>query len=294
ITIIKYYFMANLSTIKTSLIITVFNRVHLLRKSLISLKNQSIKPGELIISDDGSSEDIASGIFDIVKEFDFPVNLVRQEKEGFRLAKCRNNAVKFSTGDLLIFLDQDIIHTDDFIKTFIENRKKNRFVTSYPIRLTEKQSEEFTEEIIANGEFLSLVKSQQLNKIKKQFLKDYISFVGHKFRLVKQKPKLRGGVCAINREDYYAVNGYDENFVGWGNEDDDIRKRLYSYGVSGYNPFFVEFPLHLYHEPFHNNGERVNTIYSAVRSTEIAKGNYYCEDGISKTNLDELIITQLN
>jgi glycosyltransferase involved in cell wall biosynthesis len=286
--------MTNINTIKTTLIITVFNRINLLRKSLISLKNQSLQPDELIISDDGSTEDISSGILDIVRVFDFPVKLVSQKKEGFRLAKCRNNAVKVSNGDLLIFLDQDIIHTNNFLKTFIENQKNKRFVTSYPIRLTKEQSEKLTEEIIAQNELLSFIKSPQLNKIKKQFIKDYISFVGYKIKLVKQKPKLRGGVCAINKEDYISVNGYDEKFIGWGNEDDDIRKRLYSFGVSGYNPFYGEFPLHLYHEPFHNNGERVNIKYSSVRSAEIAKGNYYCENGISKTNLDELKITQLN
>ena len=286
--------MTNSNSTKTTLIITVYNRIHLLRKSLISLKKQSNLPDELIISDDGSSEDIASGISDIIKQFNFPVKLVRQEKQGFRLAKCRNNAVKISTGDFLIFLDQDIIHTENYIKTFLENKKEKRFVTSYPIRLTEKQSEKITEEIIDSGEYLFIINAQQLNKIKKQFIKDYVSYIGHKLYLVKQKPKLRGGVCAINRNDYFAVNGYDEKFIGWGNEDDDIRKRLYSFGVSGYNPFYLEFPLHLYHEPFHNSGERVNINYSSVRSTEIAKGNYYCKNGISKTNLDELVVTQLH
>lgn len=286
--------MTNLNSTKTSLIITVYNRVHLLRKSLISLKKQSTLPEEIIISDDGSTEDIASGIADIIKQFNFPIKIVRQEKQGFRLAKCRNNAVKISTGDFLIFLDQDIIHTENFIKTFVVNKKEKRFVTSYPIRLTEKQSENITEDIIDQGDYLFVLKAHQLNKIKKQFIKDYVSYIGHKLYMVKQKPKLRGGVCAINRDDYYAVNGYDEKFIGWGNEDDDIRKRLYKLGVSGFNPFYNEYPLHLYHEPFHISGERVNAEYSNNRSKQISSGNYFCENGISKTNLDELEITQLN
>lgn len=279
--------------IKVSLIITVYNRVKLLRKSLISLKNQSTLPDELIISDDGSSEDIVSGISDIIKQFNFPVKLVRQEKEGFRLAKCRNNAVKISTGDFLIFLDQDIIHTENFIKIFLENKKEKRFVTSYPIRLTEKQSEKITEGIIDSGEYLFIINDQQLNKIKKQFIKDYVSYIGHKLYLVKQKPKLRGGVCAINRNDYFAVNGYDEKFIGWGNEDDDIRKRLYKLGVSGFNPFYSEYPLHLYHEPFHDSGKRVNAEYSNNRSKQISFGNYFCEYGINQTDTEQLKITEL-
>lgn len=279
---------------KVSIIITIYNRVHLLRKSLISLSKQSTQPDELIISDDGSSENIKDGISDIISQFNFPVKMVKQEKNGFRLAQCRNNAVLNSSGDFLIFIDQDIIHTKDFIKTFVENRKHKRFITSYPIRLTKEQSELITEDSIKQESYDYVINDFQRKKIKSQFVKDYISFLGHKFYLVKQKPKLRGGVCAINRDDYFAVNGYDENFIGWGNEDDDIRKRLYRFGVSGFNPFYNEFPLHLYHEPFHDSGERVNAEYVKKQSNEIAKGNFYCLNGISNTNREKLIITDLN
>ncbi len=111
--------------IKTSLIITVFNRSNLIRKALLSLQNQSVKPNELILSDDGSTEDIISSISDIVGKFDFPVKYVRQENKGFRLAKTRNNGVRNSNGDLIIFLDQDLIHTKNLIETFIWNTDGN-------------------------------------------------------------------------------------------------------------------------------------------------------------------------
>ena len=40
------------------------------------------------------------------------------------------------------------------------------------------------------------------------------------------KPKLIGNNVGIWRSDFERVNGYDENFEGWGCEDDDLRFRL--------------------------------------------------------------------
>jgi len=279
---------------RISVIITVYNRANLLRKCLISLLHQSVQPDEIIISDDGSSEDILEEISGIVSNFKIPIKFIKQEHNGFRLAKCRNNGVKISSGNLLIFLDQDIICTKDLLKTFINNRKENRFLTGYPIRLTKVQSEKISEKLINDFCYMEIITESQKHKIKKQFMKDFLSFLGLKLKLVKQKPKLRGGVCAINRQDYYLVNGYDEKFEGWGNEDDNIRKRLYKSGTSGFNPFFNQFPLHLYHEPFHKSGNRVNEEYSRKSAAQINNGEFYCQKGIDSLQEENLEIIKVN
>ncbi|GAB4131547.1 MAG: glycosyltransferase [Ignavibacteriales bacterium] len=281
--------MKKIDSIKTSLIITVYNRVHLLRKSLISLSKQSILPDELIISDDGSDEDIISGINDIVEKLDFPIKYVSQPNRGFRLSKVRNNGVRISAGELLIFLDQDIIYTKDFLMTFVENMREGLFLTAYPIRLDETQSRMISESVISDYDFLRYIKHFQINKIRKQYLKDLFSYLGAKIGVVQQKPKLRGGVCAINRKDYFLVNGYDEMFQGWGNEDDDIRKRLYNAGVKGFNPFIKDFPLHLYHELFHKNGLRVNQSYVDSKKQILKSGYFKCEYGIMNPLIEDEI-----
>ncbi len=277
--------------VKVSLIITVYNRSHLFRKALLSLKNQSVQPDELIISDDGSDEDIVGNTKDIINSFSFPVKYVSQKKQGFRLAKCRNNGVLNSTGDLLIFFDQDIIHTPNFLKVFVENCKPGYFITSYPIRLTENQSNQITEEVVRLNNFKTVSTLQQRNKVRKQFLKDRISTILYNLNIEKNKPKLRGSGHAINREDYFAVNGFDENFNAWGSEDDDIRRRLNKHGVGGINPFCSEYSLHLYHEPFHTNGKRENREYNDKRRQEIAEGDYVCKYGIGNPLDDEELKT---
>ena len=284
--------------IKTSLIITVYNRVNLIRKALLSLQNQAVKPDELIIADDGSDESIISNIKDIVKEFSFPVKYVRQENKGFRLAKTRNNGVRNASGDLLIFLDQDLIHTNNLIKTFIENSKEKRFITGMPIWLSEEKSIAITEDKIINNTFNNSISDEEKEAIKNQFNKDRRYYYLHKFKLTDQ-PRLRGGVCAINRKDFELINGYDEKFIGWGAEDDDIGKRLYKIGVEGFNPFSSEYAIHLFHEKaaIENKGvkEQANYTYYQKKKKEIKNGKFRTEFGLDNPfDDDSYTVIELN
>jgi GT2 family glycosyltransferase len=61
------------------------------------------------------------------------------------------------------------------------------------------------------------------------------------------KPKLFGGNIGISRADYEAVNGYDENFEGWGCEDDDLRLRLRQAGVRVHSILRWTRTYHLWH-----------------------------------------------
>ncbi len=284
--------------IKTSVIITVYNRSHLLRKALLSLKNQSVKPDELVLSDDGSEEDVVSDIIDIVKGFDFPVKYVKQINKGFRLAKCRNNGVRNSKGDLLIFMDQDIVQTKNLFKSFIDNRKEKRFLTSGRVFLSEEQSNQITEQKIIDGNFYSVIEQLQKEDVAKLYKKDRIYYLLHKFNL-KDKPSLRGYYHAINRADYIAVNGYDEKYIGWGAEDDDICRRLYKFGVEGFNPTLDEYPIHLFHErataPNTTLKDQANYNYHIEKLKDIKAGNYRTEYGFDNPfDEDTFTVTELN
>ena len=41
-----------------------------------------------------------------------------------------------------------------------------------------------------------------------------------------RKPKVYGRNISVDRDLFYAVNGFDENFDGFGREDSDLRNRL--------------------------------------------------------------------
>ncbi|KAJ8726464.1 hypothetical protein PYW07_001162 [Mythimna separata] len=47
-----------------------------------------------------------------------------------------------------------------------------------------------------------------------------------KFRFMLPYDSLLGGVAALKSEQYVAINGYSNRFLGWGGEDDDFQRRL--------------------------------------------------------------------
>lgn len=279
--------------IKVSVIVIVYNRLDLLRKSLLSLNAQSYLPNEVIVTDDGSDEDILGVLKNLSGKVKYKIKYVYQENKGFRAAKARNNGARLAENDLLVFYDQDIIGTENYLKTFVDHAEESKFIVSYPIRLTKNQSELITEDIVTTSNYLPILQSKQVQKIKKQFLKDYFEFLKKRTGLSKRGPKLRSGVFAVHKSNYLKVNGFDEKFVGWGNEDDDLGKRFNRAGIIGFNPFLNQYPIHLYHEPFHKDGERLNKKYLETKNKTINKDNYYCKVGINNELTEELNIVTL-
>jgi GT2 family glycosyltransferase len=249
---------------------------------------------EAVITDDGSKVDIAAGVRHALPGLPFPVRLVTQPDKGFRAAKCRNNGIRAATGDYLIFADQDVVFPRDYVKTFLDNLRPREFLVGYPVRLTEEQSAAFSDEDIREGRFHHRITEEQLRVVRKQFRKDAFYRMLHALKLRPIGPKLRSGVFGAWRSDLLAVNGFDEAYQGWGNEDDDLGLRLHRYGVRGRNVFDAVYPLHLYHPPHHAAGVRTNKEYYDRRMAEIRQGEYRARDGVeSPLGGDESVVTEL-
>lgn len=277
-------------------IIPIYNRSDNLKKCLFSLNSQSLLLDEAVLSDDGSQEDVLSAVKTILPELKFKVKYVRQEDKGFRAAKCRNNGIRESKGDYLIFVDQDIVLTRDYIKQFVEKKRADTFLVAYPIRLTEEQSLRLTHNMIKDANYGDLVSRHQIRKIHRQFIEDGFEYILKRvFRTKSYKPKLRSGVFGVFRDQILRVNGFDEKYQGWGNEDDDLGRRFYQAGLIGQNVFYNEYPLHLFHPTGQASRERVNLDYYLLRKAEIKNGDIKAKNGISNPlGDDRLQIVELN
>jgi glycosyltransferase involved in cell wall biosynthesis len=271
-----------------TVIITVYNRSDLLQKALLSVASQRLPPWELVVSDDGSDEDIVGVLRRCRSWLPCGVTYVGQPDRGFRLAKSRNNAIREATGDVLVFLDQDIVSTNGYLAVFGEEVRPGRFVVAYPVRLSEAQTELLSDEMIRAGCFESILTRAQLRKVRRQFVKDRLYHLGRRyFRLGGYRLKLRGGVFGVRREDIVAVDGFDENYQAWGGEDDDLGRRLYAAGLTGLNCFLGEYPLHLHHQAHHDQGARLNQPYARRRVREVRHGDILAVRGLSKPLIDE-------
>jgi hypothetical protein len=270
-----------------SLIIPVYNYLDLLEKCLFSVYRQSVLPDEIILTDDGSDDDIICFFNSQKLKTDIPIILIRQEHQNFRLARARNNGIYVSKGEILVFLDQDIVIPKDYLKSIKANLTKGKFLSGYPIRLNKEQTEKLTFGLIEKNDWSTILTKEQREKIEKQYRKDYLSYMAFRYLHIGQHgAKLRGGISAIFKSDLELINGYDENYIGCGNEDDDLGRRLQALGRSGYNFVRSQIPLHLYHTHYHNQGERKNANYSERCKKKISHRNYKCQKGLNSGRND--------
>ena len=124
---------------KVSVIVPVYNRLEHFRALFLCLLRQKKQPDELIITDDGSSQKVLDFIGDLIPKAQFKVKHIYQEDKGFRKTRALNNAVRNSTGDLLIFCDQDLIFGEEYIETIANNIKNNIFLMGRAHHTTEDE-----------------------------------------------------------------------------------------------------------------------------------------------------------
>ncbi|MBN1353731.1 MAG: glycosyltransferase [Candidatus Omnitrophica bacterium] len=103
--------------IKLSVIIPTHNRTAILKKCLGALQKATLAADsfEVIVSDDGSNEDVKSGIGAFLDSKVPSFRYMRNEKTGAN--RARNLAIKESQGAILLFINDDIIAAPGMLET---------------------------------------------------------------------------------------------------------------------------------------------------------------------------------
>lgn len=226
-----------------------------------SVLKQSKLPDEVIIADDGSTEETKSVIDSFRKVFPVPLIHVWQEDDGFQLARIRNKAIAQARMDYIIQIDGDLILEKNFIYDHFEFRQKGTFVSGSRVMLGERISSKL---LTGSKKTLSI-----LNKdIKNRFNGLRLSFLTPLFSNYKNQDiyYLRGCNMAFYRSDLLLVNGYSEDFVGWGREDNEIAAKLINLGVRKRIIKFSGIVYHIYHkeQPKNNLSDKDELIKKII------------------------------
>jgi len=228
-----------------SVILTTYQRPEHLRRSLLSLAMQRGVEGrfELVVSDDGSIDNTAEIVNDFARSVAFSVKFVTQEHDGFRAARARNNGVRASTGRYLVFIDADCVVPPYHLEQHIRARRPGMARSGDSYRLDKATSDRIDHQSIISGTFLRFVPRRERRRLTLRWLKDqFYGALGH-----RMSPRLLSGNLAVWRSDLECVNGFDESFVGWGCEDDDLGRRLRQAGVRIASILNYARALHLWH-----------------------------------------------
>ncbi|MDP0506668.1 MAG: glycosyltransferase [Fusobacterium sp. JB019] len=268
---------------KISVIVPVYNRLEHLRALFICLLNQKINPYELIITDDGSSEKVEEYINDLIPKAKFKIKHIYQEDKGFRKTRALNNGVRNSEGDILVFCDQDLIFSEDYLEKIKNSMTDKNFIMGRPCSMSEEEkirTLKILEKEYSYKEIEDLMPREYLESVKETLKKDKLRRIMNKIKLNKRGIRLVGMSYALTKENYIKVNGYDERYQGWGYEDDDFGNRLGVKGIKGKELITDYIQLHLYHYFDPTKKHSLNEDYYYKRKEEIFKNkDYYCKYG---------------
>ena len=95
---------------KIGIVVATYEWPEALAAVLRGFADQSDRGFELVVADDGSGPETEA----VAREFD--VGHVRQEDDGYRLARVRNLGAQVVGGDYLVFLDGDAIPRRGFVR----------------------------------------------------------------------------------------------------------------------------------------------------------------------------------
>ena len=104
-----------------SIIIPVYNSEMYIKKCLNSVVSQTYKKLEIILVDDGSTDN-SSQICDNYADNDNRIKVIHQSNGG--QASARNNAIKFANGDYILYVDSDDILTVDHVEYLVNLKEK--------------------------------------------------------------------------------------------------------------------------------------------------------------------------
>ena len=214
-----------------SAVVATYNRANYLRISLACLSAQDYKGGwQIIVADDGSTDHTPKVISEARSDNkDLEILHCRHEHQNYRRAFILNEGSRRAGGDILVFLDSDCIPAHNLLAAYADQFAPDSFYLGGVYYLNQQLSDTVLQNFrtFSPREFWArAAQARNLKKgsAKRNFKRYWKSrlYVALNFR----KPKIWGGNCAVNRDVFEIINGYDENYAGYNKSDSDLRNRL--------------------------------------------------------------------
>lgn len=253
---------------KISLIVTTYERPDALAAVFRSIERQSLRPDEVVVADDGSGPETAEVVRGAAKR----MNVLHEwrEHDGFRAARMRNRALARASGEYIVIIDGDILAHRDFLADHAHAARPNCFFVGKRVFLGPEttrlalESEAYWPSIWSAG----IMRRRHL--VRSRFVTRLLGTTGRHARSYNM---------AFWREDAVAVNGFNEDFVGWGGEDEEFAARLTNNGVKDRSLACSALACHLYHPSRPNANLRANIeLLTGARET----GAVWCGNGLTR------------
>lgn len=267
---------------KLSVIISTYSSPKWLEKVLWGYSVQTHRDFEILIADDGSTDETRQLIDRMRAETGLEIKHIRQEDEGFRKCRILNKAVLEVGSEYVVFTDGDCIPRKDFLAVHAAESELGAYLSGGYHKLPMSTSQAIDKDDILTGRCFSI------KWLKQQGLKS--SFKNLKLtaspRFAKIFNKLTPTACNFKGSngsawlsDILAVNGFDER-MPWGGEDREFGVRLINKGIRPKHVRYNAIVIHLDHSRGYRDPEMV-AKNKALRQENEKNGVAWTEYGIS-------------
>lgn len=258
----------------TTLIISTYNWPEALECCLNSIKDQTIRPDEIIIADDGSTDDTKILIQSWSASNRIPLIHLWHPDAGFRLSEIRNKAISRAVQPYIIQIDGDIIMSRRFIEDHLRASSTGTFLCGSRVTLSENVSAKILHQEVERPRYNQIPTGFLFNSFRFPLLSQIFA----KYFRVNEIEKLRGCNMSFWKDDLLKVNGYNEDMEGWGPEDKELAVRLINSGTEKRSLKFLALAYHLFHpETSRNNVEYNRTLLNRA----MKENKQWTENGIS-------------
>ncbi|WP_407428816.1 glycosyltransferase family 2 protein [Arcticibacter sp.] len=251
-----------------SLIVSTYNWPEALNLCLISISKQCVLPNEVIIADDGSTEETRKLVQEHQLNFPVPLIHVWQADDGFQLAKIRNKAIARASKEYIVQIDGDLILDYHFIQDHVAFSRQSAFVSGTRVQMSSALSRKVLDNKATRVSMLSKGIINFFNGFRIPVLRHFLAA-----RYKSKDPAyVRGCNMAFWKADLINVNGFNESIVGWGREDSELAVRLMNSGVKKRILKFGAIAFHIYHKEVsraklaHNEELLTNAIQNNVKT----------------------------
>lgn len=253
-----------------SVIISTYNAVEWLRKTMWGYEMQTFKNFEVVIADDGSGMETREYLEELKKRAPFPLTHVWHEDRGFQKSTILNKAILECRADYILMSDGDCIPRKDFVAVHAEEKRAGYFLSGGYFKLPLSISRDITRRDVEEQHCFRLgwLKKKGLSasfKNKKisasNLQRNLLNF------LTPTTASWNGHNSSGWKEDIIAVNGFDER-MQYGGQDRELGERLFNYGIKSKQIRYTAICLHLDHPRGYKTRESIEKNLKIRKQTK--------------------------
>jgi len=266
---------------KCSIIISVYKNTRFLDVVLASLVLQTEQDFEVIVSEDGESEEMRT----FLQQWPLkqPLLHLTQTDEGWRKNRALNRAILAAKTEHLVFIDGDCVLHPRFIEMHVRYFRPDAILGGKRVMLSQRLSERIINDHSAIARLQPSIWSALLWHRGTERAEEgvFISPDGLLGFIPRRRPLnfLTGCNMSFSRQAIERINGFDEDYVrpAYG-EDADLMWRFQMAGCHFVSLRNMAVQYHLWHQKGWSDQSENRAMGDAKRS----RGEFVCKNGLSK------------